>query len=410
MSRLGIANSWLRALVKSSFASIAAGAFAILLLGAAHPLQAAPRLISYGYPNCVSCHVSVQGRGLLNSYGRGIDIAQSYSQYDLSGSLLGAVCGGEYGSGNWDGRIGNVLADFTVTGRINQDLDKGRTDPTLSALYRQIIFFDKAQHFRVNAEVGFRDTKLKNTRLSTNQTAVGGQTVFLKKFMVEVRLREDQDGSGSEIAVGRDYLPLGLQIDDYSTYLLHLNRNGIYDFPLQAKYFTWNAKSLTAIFAYGPSFNEAVASQEWGGGFMHERYLSPNLALGVQGLLGFARESDRGRVGVYTRWGISTKLALLAEVDYTRFWNGREDPADGNQLTAFLQLHYNHTEWLISSLTGNYAHSDLLTLGQNHFSGRYTLAARISRNLTIGVSYAVGDILRNLDAEQEGYVFASVKF
>jgi hypothetical protein len=367
-------------------------------------------MISYGYPNCVSCHVAPQGRGLLSAYGRGIDIAQSYSQVDATGELLAKVFHGDFNSGQWDGTFGNVLADVTATGRINRDLDKGNTDPTVAALYRQVIFLGRARRIRFNGEVGFRDTGLHDTQLSPNQEAVGGDRLFLKKLTIDWRIKENQDGSGSELSIGRDYLPLGLQIDDYTAFILSLNRDGIYDFPLQVKYFAWDAKSLGSVFAFAPSFEEPSASREYGGGFMYERYPSPKLALGVQGLAGFADETDRARLGVYARWGISTKWALLAQLDYTHLWNGRSSPGDGEQLTGFLQLHYCHTEWLVSSLSGNYAYSDVLTAGSNLFSARYTLSARINRNLTIGASCAAGDILRNLDDGREGFVFAAVKF
>jgi hypothetical protein len=367
-------------------------------------------MISYGYPNCVSCHVAVQGRGLLTAYGRGIDIAQSFSQVDVTAELLGKAFHGNFNSGNWDGSFGPVLADVAAVGRVNRDIENSKTDQTLSAVYRQIIFLGRAKQIRFNGEVGLRDTGLPDTQLSPNQIAVGGDRYFLKKLTVDWRISEKADGSGSELSVGRDYLPLGLQIDDYTAFILSLNRDGIYDFPLQAKYFAWNSKSLGAAYAFAPTYEEPTSSHEYGGGFMYERYPTNKLAIGVQGLVGFSDETDRARIGAYARWGISTKWALMAEVDYTHLWDGESAPRDGEQVTAFLQLHYHHTEWLVSSLSGNYAYSDVLTAGDHLCSARYTLSARINRNLTIGTSFANGDILRNLKYGQEAFVFASVKF
>ena len=367
-------------------------------------------MISYDHPNCISCHVSVQGRGLLNRYGRGIDIEQSYSDADLTGRALGYLLDAKYGSGDWDGRFGNVLTDVAATARINHEFDTDKTDPTFSALFRQIVFVGKEQRFRVNYEIGLRDTALHDARLGPNQTATGGGNVFLKKLMLEWRIKGKGAAGGSELAIGRDYLPIGLQIDDHTSYILHLNRNGIYDYPLQLKYFTWKENYLASAFLYAPTFDEQGRRREWGGGFLYERYPSSRLALGIQGLAGFAEESDRARIGGYTRWGISNKWSLLAEADYTRFWDAGPAKLEGDQVTAYLQIFYHHYEWLVSSLAGNYAYTPLLLSGDHHFEWRYTLSARLNRNLTIGLTYSAGDIRRNLSFGEEGAVFAAVKF
>lgn len=56
------------------------------------------------------------------------------------------------------------------------------------------------------------------------------------------------------------------------------------------------------------------------------------------------------------------------------------------------------------------AYSNLLFAGDHHFAGRYTLSARLNRNLTVGMTFGLGDLRRNLSFGQEGTVFATVKF
>jgi hypothetical protein len=386
--------------------TILAGPLIPLTVTRAH---AQPRMISYGYPNCLACHVSVQGRGLLNSYGRGIDIAQSCSKKDLTAILLGRMGNTEDATGNWDGRFGNVLVDFLLASRLNQRFDPAKTDPTFAALYRQVIFLGENDTLRINTEVGFLDSGLPDTSLGPNRTATGGNVAFLKKALLEWRF-EQNGPSGKEIAVGRDYLPLGLQIDDATTFILHLNRDGVYDFPLQVKYFLWNENSLASIYAYVPTFQEPEDHREYGGGFLYERYPTSNLALGVQGLAGVGNESDRVRIGPYARWGITNKWALLAEADYSFFWDAGPPDHGGNQVTTYLQLFYHHYEWLVSSVTANYAYTDFSIARSDLSSIRYTTAARLNRNFTVGVTYAVGDILRDLGYAQELGIFATVKF
>ncbi len=321
--------------------------------------------------------------------------------------LFGRAGNAEETSGNWDGRFGNVLSDFIISARLAQHIDPNKTDRTFAALYRQVIFLGDKDSFRINTEVGFLDSGLPNTSLGLYRTATGGNIVFLKKALLEWRL-EQRESSGKEIDFGRDYLPLGLQIDDYTAFILHLNRSGVYDFPLQLKYFAWQEKSLSGAYLYAPSFQETQAHHEYGAGFLYERYPTSNLALGLQSQLGFSEESDRARIGPYARWGITHKWALLAQADYTRFWDA--GPTGGNQVTTYLQLFYHHYESLVSSVSANYAYSDVSLPKDNLISFRYTTAARLNRNFTLGVTYAVGDILRDLHHGQELDLFTGVKF
>src|SRR5262245_26634830 len=108
------------------------GAIAGALLLGTNAAYATPRMISYGYPSCISCHVSVQGRGLLNSYGRGIEVAQSYSKLDVTAMLLGRQTTAADPTENWNGRFGNVLLDFLISTRLTQRLDQNKTDPMLA--------------------------------------------------------------------------------------------------------------------------------------------------------------------------------------------------------------------------------------------------------------------------------------
>src|SRR5450432_3431034 len=77
---------------------------ALLQFAALRPGFALPTMIRLGYPNCSSCHISPQGGGLLNPYGRGIDRAQSLQ-------------GGEYAP--WQAPLSGLL---NLEGRVTQDI------------------------------------------------------------------------------------------------------------------------------------------------------------------------------------------------------------------------------------------------------------------------------------------------
>src|SRR5215213_9877189 len=55
----------------------AAALAALLVVVSGASAFATPNMIRLGYPNCASCHLSPQGGGLLTTYGKGIDAAQS---------------------------------------------------------------------------------------------------------------------------------------------------------------------------------------------------------------------------------------------------------------------------------------------------------------------------------------------
>jgi hypothetical protein len=76
----------------------------VMIAGSLGKINALPTMIRLGYPNCVSCHVSPQGGGLLNGYGRAIDQAQSLraGEYKPKENGLARIL-------SWDGRINQDL-------------------------------------------------------------------------------------------------------------------------------------------------------------------------------------------------------------------------------------------------------------------------------------------------------------
>src|SRR3954454_21666802 len=65
---------------------IAAVAAILLLWVLRRPATALPAMVRLGYSNCAVCHISPQGGGLLNAYGRSIDHAQCLRGGDYKSS------------------------------------------------------------------------------------------------------------------------------------------------------------------------------------------------------------------------------------------------------------------------------------------------------------------------------------
>jgi hypothetical protein len=117
---------------RSSLTNFLAGCFGLICFSG-HPAFALPTMIRLGYPNCASCHISPQGGGLLNPYGRSIDQAQS-------------MIGGEYSPSdlpwvkllNWNGRI---TQDVRV---VMQQQDTSTTDRPGTQLFRSRFLYRNA--------------------------------------------------------------------------------------------------------------------------------------------------------------------------------------------------------------------------------------------------------------------------
>src|SRR6266849_8543953 len=54
-----------------------------LLVAHVPSLHASPTMIRLGYSDCATCHISPQGGGLLTTYGKGVDEAQSFRKKEV---------------------------------------------------------------------------------------------------------------------------------------------------------------------------------------------------------------------------------------------------------------------------------------------------------------------------------------
>ena len=365
--------------------------------------SAAPRMISYKYPNCMSCHISIQGQGLLNPYGEAIDVAQSYLGESESGFL-------DYIK-NLDLESDSTIQDIRSSFKENIDLEDGGKSSSFEAVYRNVHFFSQENMIRSNLEVAYADGETADTLVGGYFIREGQDRLNLRKMTMEWRFRNNGD-EGVELVVGRDYLPQGLQVGPMTSYYRLLNRAGRDDFPTQVKLFKWNTNYLATAYVFGPSGEEGSDNKEWGAGGFYERYLLENrLALGVQGLTATSDAIDRTKVGLYARYGFTQSLGILAEVDYAKVdLNGFTSfgGSDIDQVTSYTRLYYFATEWLIPSATFEYAY--LSNYVDPHFTkAKLSLDARISRNFSLGIDYSFGDTSTALQSGEQIMLRVSFK-
>ena len=306
------------------------------MLLTAMPLFALPNMVRLGYPNCVSCHVTPQGGGLLNTYGKGIDAAQSWRAEEYKPSSL-------------------RLAEFLrAGGRVEQDLrivtsEQVNAVPNgpLTGLNRSRFFYRNVTNlgkgFRASAIIsGEPMPALRKAKPYDSAVTPGG--LFVASAMLSYRPKE-----GMELGVGRDMLPQGLIIPDQTTYIKARNRLGYYDVPLQAKAFFWGKRWLVAPFAFAPSYRELRPARESGGGLMAEADLlgKGKTIVGVNALRGSDHLGHRAMTGVYTRLGFGS-WGVLAEHDFTR--RQLNQAASFDQHASYLQPFRYWREWLVTSV------------------------------------------------------------
>ena len=333
---------------------------------------ALPTMIRLGYTNCAACHIAPQGGGLLNSYGRGIDEAQSLRGGEYQPTDIGVIR-----ALSWGGRI---TQDFRFLGQ--EQLSTGTNQPTLG-LNRSRFMYRSATELGG----GFRFTA---TVLSENQSAprpnlkydagVRPTEVYVTTALISYRATKNL-----EFSAGRDQLPSGINVPDLTMYVRSRNGMGYYDAPTQVKAIWWGKHYQINPYAFAPGGFERSGFHESGAGALAEYDVLGHgkTVVGVNALRGFSRNVDRTMVGPYVRLGFG-KWGILAEHDITdRTLKTTASPTGFRQHATVAQLFWYPKEWL--AFTGG---AERLSV-QRPYSERlvtpvFGISARLSPQFTVG--------------------------
>ena len=331
---------------------------------------ALPTMIRLGYTNCASCHISPQGGGLLNPYGRGIDQAQS-------------LIGGEYQPSdvpwirllNWDGRITQDLRS------VLQQQDTSTTSKAGSQLFRSRFMYRNATElgrgFRFSATITGENVNVLRPAVAY-EPPTQASPIFLNTALLSYR------ATGTlEFAVGRDQLPTGINIPDLGVFVKSRNRLGYYDSPTQAKLFWWGKRYMLVPYAFGHGGNERSGYHESGGGVLGEFDLlgKQRTVVGMNMLRGTATNEDRLLVGPYLRLGFS-KWGILGEHDITSRTVRSTPPTSFGQTTSYGQLFWAAREWLVPSLIVERLRVDR-PFQERSDAAKIELSARLTPQVTI---------------------------
>ena len=367
---------------------IAALAAVLLLWVLNRPAKALPTMVRLGYNNCAVCHISPQGGGLLNLYGRSIDKAQSLQGGDYQPSenrLVKWI--------SWGGRITQDLRSVTQ-GQIGDTTNQSILYTVRARfLYRNATELGKG--FRLSAVVNGENESSKRPALSY-EPAIKPRNAYLTSALLSYRPRNTL-----EFAVGRDQLPTGVNLPDLTILIHSHNRAGYYDAPLQAKLFWWGKRYQITPYAFFPGGPEKTGERESGGGSLAELDVlgKGRTVVGVNALHGSTRNLHRTLVGPYFRLGFGP-WGILAEHDIT----DRKltfSSTSFRQNASYAQLFWYPREWLLTSLIGEQLQTQT-PFRERLIGGRFEISSRLSSYATIGIStrlernYVTGQLLRSV--------------
>jgi hypothetical protein len=364
-----------------SLASLAVGAaFAIV---SQSPAYALPTMVRLGYTNCATCHLSPQGGGPLNDYGRGIDQAQS-------------LRGGEYRPSD-DG----LFDAMGLRGRITQDLrlvmhEQGKWSTGQSAIntfrprlmYRNVTALGSS--FRLAGTVTWEGASATRPSLRYDPPS-SASNLFVNTVLLHYRASET-----IEFAAGADQLPTGVNVPDLGAFIKARNRLGYYDVPTQIKMFWGGKRYQITPFLYAPHGTEPTGEREAGGGSLAEFDLmgTQRTVVGATIQHGTASRGNRRLVGGYARLGFG-RWGILAEHDVTSRTRKDSLPMSFRQDATYAQVFWAMRDWLVMSGTGERLHvggpyKEHLTAGKLEVAARLASQAtlsfgtRIDRNMTTG--------------------------
>ena len=346
----------------------------LLVLFARSPQEALalPTMIRLGYTGCTACHISPQGGGPLNLYGRGIDRAQS-------------LRGGEYIPATDD-----LTRALTLGGRTTQDFRLVVQEQASRAAGGavQTRFWPRAMYRHVtDIGNGFRASAI------ITAAAEGGLRPALSydprstssPLFVNTALLHYRAGQTVELAAGRDQLPSGINVPDLGLWTKSRNRNGYYDAPTQLQ-MVWTGSHVRASpFIYGPGGNEAAGERESGAGTIVELVSDRRrTVVGVSLLSGTAENGLRRTVGGYLRLGFG-RWGILAEHDVTERTRVAPAALSFTQDASYGQVFCAIREWLVTSASGERLHVTA-PFDEKLLAGKLDLAARLASQASVVAS------------------------
>jgi len=341
-------------------------ALCLFVLMGAHvtAARASPTMIRLGYSDCASCHISPQGGGMLTTYGKGVDEAQSLRRQEVHPVDTAAT---------------RLLYDFrfVTASQLADMLGADRTITSTTFRLQGRSSLRMTEHNRLSAAFG-----LETPLLSTAATTSSAGNIVVYKALYQYRPKDN-----FELAVGRDEMPSGIGLPDPLAFIRSGNDAGDTAYPTQVKAFWATHRLQLTPYLFGPGGDEPAALRQFGGGVVAGVDVWKHRAVvGMSSRRSEASSFQRNSVGAYARLGFG-KWGILAEHDFTSRMTRKETvgQSQSHYLAGHTQLFFAPVEWLVTSLAAEHLVVDAAQLTHVY---RMTpgVQARISDNLTLIVN------------------------
>ena len=285
MARVHLVSTGTRAPRGAAAAALAA-LFVIALprAGAAYS-----NMIRLGYVQCSACHVSPQGGGVLNLYGKGIDYAQTLRADEPRGAE----------------QAGDAKPRFLYDVRAQLGVDRA---PDSDAVYSLNTSFRTAIGLNSQNQVVYAFS-VRSPSLSTTRQ-MGATSLGMSRLYWMYQPRE-----GLALVVGRDELPTGLGLPGASGFYRSANEPNVSSTPTQAKLFWWNKRWQVAAYGYGPDGNETDPrfKARGAGALVGANVWKDRAVVGLTTRASTSDAYDRQSASVFARVGLTEHVGFLLE-------------------------------------------------------------------------------------------------
>jgi hypothetical protein len=339
------------------------------------PTAASPTMIRLGYRDCATCHASPQGGGLLTTYGKGIDRAQSLRANEFV---------------PMDATERRFLYDVRLVAS-NAFADALRSPSAVSRtagfrlMLRSAVRLGDRQRMSYSLGVETPASSPSGPRGSNGDAA----------FVIAKALWEGRVADGLDLAIGRDEMPSGIGLPDPLTFMRRGNDAGNTAYPLQVKAFWSRHRVQLTPYVFGPGGDEPAALRQYGIGIVSGVDVWRERAVvGLTGRTSRGRDFERRSIGAYARLGFG-KWGVLAEHDLTSRTDTTGAEPRSQYVAGHTQVFFEPREWLVTSLGTE--HLVVNGPGVRHV---FRLAPAVQTRLTdsLTVIFTVRDVFTGVDA------------